>query len=77
MNTVQDTLEYILQSITQDSQEVTVENRDEEGVLILEITAPSETVGQIIGREGRTIKSIRTLLNIAYPQQRFIVTIKG
>ncbi|HEX8923595.1 MAG TPA: KH domain-containing protein, partial [Patescibacteria group bacterium] len=70
MNTVQDTLEYILQSITQDSQEVTVENRDEEGVLILEITAPSETVGQIIGREGRTIKSIRTLLNIAYPQQR-------
>ncbi len=74
---MKETLEYILKSILKESsQDISVETRDEEGVTILEVSAPSEIVGQIIGKEGRIIKAIRTILTVSYPSQRFSLEIK-
>jgi uncharacterized protein len=76
MTTIKETLEYILQSITQKEDNITVEEHLENDLNIFEITAPKEIIGKIIGKEGKIIKSIRSILNLSFPQEKFIVKIK-
>ena len=78
MKTIEETLNYILRSITPEDQvaNISISSKDENGFMILEITAPTDTIGQIIGKEGRIIKAIRTILGAAYPDIRFNITIK-
>jgi predicted RNA-binding protein YlqC (UPF0109 family) len=72
MNTPHSTLEYIIKSIIPADQ-VTLEQEEVDGVTILKITTPKEFVGQIIGKEGKVIKSIRSILNLCYPNQRYSI----
>ena len=76
MNTVKETLEYILNSITQKDDNIVVEEHQEEDLNVLEVIAPKEIIGKIIGKEGKIIKSIRTILNLSFPQEKFVVKIK-
>lgn len=77
MHTIQETLEFILKSITQDAESVKVESRVENDVTLLEVSVPTEIIGQIIGKEGKIIKSIRLILALSYPNQKFSLDIKG
>jgi hypothetical protein len=76
MKTVKETLEYIVNSITQKEDNITIEEHQEGDMNILEIVAPKEIIGKIIGKEGKIIKSIRTILNVAFPQEKFFVKIR-
>ena len=76
MKSVKETLEFILSSITQKEDNITVEEHLEGELNVIEIVAPKEIVGKIIGKEGKIIKSIRTILNLSFPQERFIVKIR-
>lgn len=76
MKTVKETLEYILSSITNKEDNITIEEHQEGEINILEIIAPKEIIGKIIGKEGKIIKSIRTILNVAFPQEKFFVKIR-
>jgi hypothetical protein len=76
MNTIQDTLDYIVKAIVSDSKDVVITNSEENGLITFEISAPSEIIGKIIGKEGKIIKSIRTILNLSYPTTRFLLKIK-
>jgi predicted RNA-binding protein YlqC (UPF0109 family) len=76
MNTIKETLEYILNSITQKEDNVTVEEHQEDELTVLEVVAPKEIIGKIIGKEGKIIKSIRSILNLSFPQEKFIVKIR-
>lgn len=75
MNTIKETLDYILKSILPD-EKITTEEHQEGELAIFEISAPTETIGRIIGKEGKIIKSIRTILNLSFPQTRFLIKIK-
>jgi len=76
MNTIKDTLEYIVKAIVPDSKDITITDSEENGLITFEISAPTEVVGKIIGKEGKIIKSIRTILNLSYPTTRFLLKIK-
>jgi predicted RNA-binding protein YlqC (UPF0109 family) len=77
MNTIKDTLEYIVKGIvSEESKDVVITDSEENGLITFEISAPSEVVGKIIGKEGKIIKSIRTILNLSYPTSRFLLKIK-
>jgi hypothetical protein len=76
MTNLKDTLQYILTGITSTKDNVTIQQSTENEIEILEIIAPKEIVGKIIGKEGKIIKSIRTILSLSFPQSRFIVKIK-
>jgi len=75
MNQIKDTLQYIIDSIV-DSTDINIEERIEGDMSIFEISAPEEIVGRIIGKEGKIIKSIRSIVNLSYPQNRFLIKIK-
>ncbi|AFK06017.1 MULTISPECIES: KH domain-containing protein [Mesotoga] len=61
---MKEVLEHILKGIVREPDRITVtEAVDENGNMVFEISAAEEDVGQIIGKDGRTIKSINVLLN--------------
>jgi len=76
MNTIKDTLEYIIKAIVPASTDIVITDSEENGLITFEIDAPTEFIGKIIGKEGKIIKSIRTILNLSYPTSRFILKIK-
>ncbi|MEI6266487.1 MAG: KH domain-containing protein [bacterium] len=60
----QEFVEYVVkQLVTKPEAVVTTRKIDELGVLI-ELTVDREDMGVIIGKEGKTAKSIRTLLRV-------------
>lgn len=76
MTDIKAAAEYIIKAVVIDSDKVVVESREENQLTVIEVSAPPEIVGQIIGKEGKIIKSIRTLLNLAFPELHYILQIK-
>ncbi|MBP6989349.1 KH domain-containing protein [Candidatus Shapirobacteria bacterium] len=76
MTDIKSAVEYIIKAIVTDSDNIEITTHEENQLLIIDINAPSEIVGQIIGKDGKIIKSIRTLLNLAFPDTRYLLQIK-
>ena len=72
----QEFVEYVVKSIVDHPEEVKVERAvDEMGVLITLSVSPLD-MGQIIGRQGATAKSIRTLLRVIGAKNNARVNLK-
>ncbi len=60
---MEELLEYLARMLVDEPDEVSVEAFDEEdGTLVLELTVAAGDVGKVIGRQGRTINALRTLV---------------
>jgi predicted RNA-binding protein YlqC (UPF0109 family) len=60
---VEDLLEYLARSLVDEPDQVSVESFEEDdGTVVLELTVAEGDVGKVIGRGGRTINSLRTVL---------------
>lgn len=67
-------LEFLLNEIV-GNDSIAVSETAENNNIYLNVTAPQETVGLIIGKEGKTIKNIRRILAIRATQDNTIVNI--
>lgn len=57
-------IEFIAKSLVENPQAVTVsEEAAEDGTILIKLAAAQEDMGRIIGKQGRTAKAMRTLLN--------------
>ncbi len=76
MNADQEFVETVVKAIVDHPTDVkTKRSVDEMGVLI-ELTVHPEDMGKIIGKEGRTAKSIRTLLRVLGAKNNARVNLK-
>ena len=57
-----DLIEYIAMSLVDQPEQVKVHEVVGEKVTILELSVAEEDLGKIIGKHGRTLKSIRNIL---------------
>jgi len=72
----QEFVEMVVKAIVDNPDKVKTERKvDEMGVLI-ELTVAPEDMGKIIGKEGKTAKSIRTLLRVLGAKERARVNLK-
>jgi len=72
----QEFVEMVVKQIVDNPDKVKTERKvDEMGVLI-ELTVDSEDMGKIIGKEGKTAKSIRTLLRVLGAKEHARVNMK-
>jgi predicted RNA-binding protein YlqC (UPF0109 family) len=55
----------VAKAIVEAPNEVTVEPFEENGQTVLELVVAEEDVGRVIGRHGRTARSLRTILHSA------------
>lgn len=51
------------------TEAVDVQLFEEEGAIVLEVEVDPEEMGRVIGRQGRTVQALRTLLGIAGAKQ--------
>ena len=58
-------VEYLAKSLVNDPAAVDVKASEREDTAVFELKVAKEDLGRVIGRQGRTAKSIRTLLNAA------------
>jgi uncharacterized protein len=60
---VEDLLEYLARSLVDKPDEVSVEGFDEDdGTVVLELRVAEDDTGKVIGRGGRTVAALRTVM---------------
>ncbi len=69
------TLEYIISSILPPETAFTIEEEQTSYNTVLKVNISPELAGQVIGKEGRIIKSIRQVMGGA--QKPFVIQIKN
>jgi len=60
---MKDLVVAIAKSLVDDPSKVEVSEEVEDGTLVISLSVAKDDMGRIIGKEGRTAKAIRTLLN--------------
>ena len=67
---MEDLLEFLARSLVDKPDEVSVEGFDEDdGTIVLEIHVADDDVGKVIGRGGRTVSSLRTVMRAVASRQ--------
>ena len=67
---MEDLLEFLARSLVDEPDEVTVEGFDEDdGTIVLEVRCADGDVGKLIGRGGRTVSSLRTVMRAVASRQ--------
>ncbi|NIM46800.1 MAG: KH domain-containing protein [Candidatus Aenigmarchaeota archaeon] len=60
----QEFVEYVVKNIVDNPDKVSVKRSVDEMGVLLELTVDPSDMGKIIGKEGKTAKSLRTLLRV-------------
>ena len=58
-------VEYLVRALVENPDEVEVEEFDEDGDLVLEVSVADDDLGRVIGRGGRIANAIRTVARAA------------
>lgn len=74
---MRDLVEYLCRALVDNPDEVSVEEVEENGDIVLEITVAADDIGRVIGRGGRIANAIRTVAKAASAREdrRVIVDI--
>ncbi len=74
---MRDTVEMIVKALVDDAEKVDVRELDRNGTTIIEIRVAQEDMGKIIGKQGRTVKALRSLANAVgtKKKRRFVLEI--
>jgi uncharacterized protein len=61
---MKDLIEFIAKSLVEDPDAIVLtEEEAEDGTILVKLAAAQSDMGRIIGKQGRTAKAMRTLLN--------------
>lgn len=71
---MQDLLEYIIKGIT-GSDDFEIEEIEDNGRITFNVYADPEIIGLIIGKDGKTIKSIRNIIKVPSTLEKKLVYI--
>lgn len=63
-STAEGLVEYIVASIVDHPEEVSVRSHDERGRLVIQVSVAEADMGRVIGRRGSVVNSIRHLLDV-------------
>lgn len=66
---MKDLVEYVVKSLVEAPNEVSVAEIDDAEETVLELTVAGPDMGRIIGKSGRVINAIRTLAQVAAAKQ--------
>ncbi|MGB3680930.1 MAG: KH domain-containing protein [Rubrobacteraceae bacterium] len=65
MQQLEDLVRFLTKSLVDDPDQVEVSGTEDDSRVGLQIKVAQEDIGKVIGRQGRTIKAIRTLTKAA------------
>ena len=59
---MEDLLAYLAKGLVDSPEEVSVESFEEDDALVLELQVADDDTGKVIGRSGRTIHALRSVM---------------
>lgn len=67
---MQELVAFIAKGLVDRPEAVMVDAAEQDRTTLLELRVAQEDLGKVIGRQGRTARAIRTLLNAGAPEQQ-------
>jgi predicted RNA-binding protein YlqC (UPF0109 family) len=64
-----DLLAFVVKGLVDRPDEVSVESFEEDDALVLELRVADDDTGKVIGRSGRTVNAIRTVMRACGAKQ--------
>lgn len=64
MSRVAEQLQRVVQALVDDRDAVEVSEEEVEDAIVLTVRVDPDEVGRVIGRQGSTVKALRTLLDV-------------
>ena len=61
---MRDVIEMIVKALVYDSESVDIREVEQRGATLIEVRVAPNDVGKIIGKQGRTIRALRSLARI-------------
>jgi predicted RNA-binding protein YlqC (UPF0109 family) len=58
-------VQYLAEQLVDHPEEVSVEEMEENGAAVFELTVAEEDLGKVIGKQGRTARALRNVLSAA------------
>ena len=70
-------VEYLARRLVDEPDEVSVEEIEREGAIVLQLHVAKDDVGKVIGRQGRIARALRTVVRAAaaHREQRVMLEI--
>ena len=69
-------LYYIVKALVENPDEISItEKTREDGELVLELTVAQSDMGKVIGRQGRIVKAIRSIMKSAAAHENIRVSV--
>ena len=62
---MKDLIHYLVQALVDYPEQVTVTELEGSQTTVLELKVAKEDIGKVIGKQGRTARALRTILNAA------------
>ena len=75
-NLLKDLLQSVAENLVTKPDAVEVTESEDENASVLELRVDKDDLGRIIGKQGRTAKSLRTILNAAASRSNRKVTVE-
>ncbi|MDT4954139.1 MAG: uncharacterized protein QOJ02_2277 [Acidobacteriota bacterium] len=74
---MRETVEMIVKALVDDTEAVEVREVERRDALLIEVRVAEADMGKLIGRQGRTVRALRSLLHAASVKQnrRYILEI--
>ena len=73
---MEDLVRFIVDSLVDNKDAVTIESSEEEGVLVINIISEKDQIGKIIGKQGRIAKAIRTIVKAGANKKKIKVSVE-
>jgi predicted RNA-binding protein YlqC (UPF0109 family) len=73
---VRDLVEILARALADEPQKVRVSEVEHRGTTLVEVYAAPRDIGKMIGRQGRTIAAMRTLVGVAADREKTRVTLE-
>lgn len=75
---MEELIKYIVENLVENKEAVAVTSRQEENVVVLEVSVASEDVGKVIGKNGKVAQALRSILHSASYKdtKKYILKIK-
>ena len=74
---MRETIEMVVKALVDDADAVEVREIDRNGTVRIEVRVAQPDMGKIIGKQGRTVRALRSLVNAAGQKQhrRFVLDV--
>ncbi len=73
---MKDTLDYLVRAIVDHPDDVVIDERNVEDMIVFTIHVHQEDMGKIIGKSGRIIRAIRDLIKILAAKKNLYVDVE-